>query len=340
MPLLPGLLLASFVLAPPATITAKPPAPKPTAKPTPAPVKLPADVIARVGDHDITRAELLETLSAVGVRDAVTQWLQQKIAIEREAKRLKVTLTDAELQKKALEEREKVVQNAIRATGNPMTFDQVQQTFGVTLPEMEYRIRLNLLANKTYDAFLLTQIPPIAGKRKLAHILIATIPLQGGAVPMSPEEQKKKDDDALAKMQQIAADIKAKKITFEQAAAKFSDDKGPDGRGSASRGGTLPYTQRGVYDPAFEKAGWALGKSGDVTAPIKSQFGWHLIKLVRKGEEATPAEKAAYTQDFLKAEKADPRGYTTWLNTLIRKQSVAYNLDFQLVPKAGGKRKR
>jgi hypothetical protein len=338
MPLFPGLLLASLVFAPPAaSIAAKPPAPKP--KPTPAPIKLPADVAARVGDHDITRDELMDSISSVGVRDAISQWLQQKIAIEREAKKFKVTLSDAELAKKLLTEKEKVVQNAIQATGNPMTFAQVQTTFGVTVPEMEYRIRLNLLANKTYDAFLLTQVPPIAGRRKLAHILIATIPLQGGAVPMTPEEQKKKEDDALAKIQQIQADIKAKKMTFEQAAAKFSDDKGPDGRGSASKGGALPFTQRGVYDPAFEKAGWSLGKSGDVSAPIKSQFGWHLIKLIRKGEEATPAEKYAYSQETIAAAKADPRGYTTWLNGLIRAQAVTYNLDFQLVPKKAKGRK-
>ena len=332
MPLLPGLLLASLVLAPPsASISAKPPAPKPT--PPPAPLKLPADVAARVGGHDITRAELMDSLSQVGVRDAITQWLQQKIAIEREAKKFKVALTDAELAKKLLSEKEKVVQNAIQATGRPMTFAEVQTTFGVTLPEMEYRIRLNLLANKTYDAFLLTQVPPIAGRRKLAHILIATIPLTGGAVPMTPEEMKKKEDDALAKIQQIQADIKAKKLTFEQAAAKFSDDKGPDGRGSASKGGALPFTPRGVYDPAFERAGWALGKAGDITAPVKSQFGWHLVKLIRKGEEATPVEKFAYTQETISAVKADPRGYTAWLNGLIRAQAVTYNLDFQLVPK-------
>ena len=335
MPLLSGLLLASLAFAPPTPIPARPPAPKPTPKPapTPAPVKLPADVVARVGEHDITRAELMEALSAVGVRDAITQWLQQRVAIEREAKKLKVTLTDAELAKKTTEEKEKVVQNAIRATGHPMTFSEVQQTFGVTLTEMEWRIRMNLLANKTFDAFLLAQVPPIAGKRKLAHILLATIPLQGGAVPMTPEEQKKKEEDALAKLQQIQADIKAKKITFEQAAAKFSDDKGPDGRGSASKGGALPFTQRGVLDPAFEKAGWALGKAGDVSGPVKSQFGWHLIKLIRKGEEATNAERAVYVQEMVQGQKTDPRAYTGWLNNLVRSQPVLYNLDFQLVPK-------
>ena len=341
MCIVPSLLLTSLLFAPPAssTISAKPPAPKPS----PAPVKLPADVVVRIGTKDVNRAELMEALGAVGVRDAVTQWLQQKVALEKEAKRLHVTVTDAEVKTKTAEEKDKVVQSAIRAVGRPMTFAEVQRTFGVTIPEMEWRIRMNLLANKTFDAFLSSQVPPLSGKRKLAHILIATIPLQGGAVPLTPEDAKKKDDDARVKIDGILADIKAGKITFEKAAAQFSDDKGPDGKGSASQGGLLPFTPRGAFDPAFEKAGWSLEKAGDISQPVKSQFGWHLIKLVRKGESATPAELSSYKAEFLKSAKADPRAYTGWLNGVVRAQPVLFNLDFQLVPggakgKAKGKK--
>ena len=338
MPIVSSVLLASLLFAPPATasISAKPPAPKAPPKVAPPP-KLPADTVVRIGDRNVSRAELMECLAAVGVRDAVTTWLQQKVALEREAKRLHVSVSDAEVKTKTVEEKDKVVQSAIRAVGHPMTFSEVQQTFGVTLPEMAWRIRMNLLANKTFDAYLDAQVPPLKGRRKLAHILIATIPLQGGAVPLTPEDAKKKDDEAHAKILGILADINAKKITFEKAAAQFSDDKGPDGKGSASQGGALPYTPRGAFDPAFERAGWALGKAGDISTPIKSQFGWHLIKLVRKGEDALPLEISAYKQEFLKATKADNRAYTAWLNSIVRAQPALFNLDFQLTPKGKSK---
>jgi hypothetical protein len=332
MALTPGLLLAAFLCAPPASIPAKPPTPKP------APVlKLPADTVARAGGKDITRNDLMEALAAVGVRDSVMQWLNQKVALEKESKRLGVILTDAEVKKKLEEEKAKVVENAIRQIGEPMTFDDVRRRFGVTLAEMEWRIRLNLLATKTYDKYLETQVPGLKGQRKLAHILIATIPLNGGAPPMTPEEAKTRDEEAKKKIEGILADIKAGKLTFEKAAMQFSDDKGPDGRGSATQGGGMPFASKGVFDPTFADGGWSLAKAGDITPPIKSRFGWHLIKLIRKGEEATPAELTAYRKEYVALAKADQRQFPQWLNNLIRSQSLIFNTDFQLVPKKGKK---
>jgi hypothetical protein len=293
-------------------------------------------VVARVGDREISRDELMEALGALGVREIVTQWLQQRIAVEKEARRLGVVLPDAEVRAKLEEEKTRVVTNAVQATGKPMTFAEVQSRFGVTLPEMEWRVRLNLLARRTYEKSLESQVPSLAGQRKLAHILIATVPLRPGAQPPTPE-------DALKKLEGILAEIKSGKITFEKAAAQFSDDKGPDGQGSATRGGAMPYVGKGAFDPAFEKAGWALSKPGDLSAPVKSQFGWHLIKLIRKGEDATPPERAQYKASYIQAQREDQRSFTAWLNGLIRGQELRFNTDFQLQPKrkaAASRRRR
>jgi hypothetical protein len=335
MPLTPGLFLAAFLLAPPAgSIAAKPPVPK--AAPV---VKLPSSVVARSGGTNITRDDVMEALMAVGVRDVVMQWLNQKVALEKESKRLGVVLTDAEVKIKLDEEKGKVVENAIRQIGEPMTFDDVRRRFGVTLQEMEWRIRMNLLATKTYDKYLETQVPTLKGQRKLAHILVATISLNGGAPPMTPEEAKAREEEAKKKIEGIAADIKSGKLTFEKAAAQFSDDKGPDGRGSASKGGGMPFAGRGVFDPAFEKAGWSLGKTGEVSVPIKSSFGWHLIKLIRKGEDATPAELSTFRQEYVTMAKADQRLFPQWLNNLVRNQNLAFNTEFQLVEKKTKKKR-
>ncbi|MGN4868922.1 peptidylprolyl isomerase [Aeromonas caviae] len=49
---------------------------------------------------------------------------------------------------------------------------------------------------------------------------------------------------------------------------------------SAKKGGELDWFEKGVMDPAFEKAAFALDKAGDLSAVVKSPFGFHIIKLL------------------------------------------------------------
>ncbi|MDX1698236.1 MAG: peptidylprolyl isomerase, partial [Thiohalobacterales bacterium] len=60
---------------------------------------------------------------------------------------------------------------------------------------------------------------------------------------------------------------------FAELAAEHSED------GAASRGGELGYFGRKKMVPEFEKAAFALEKEGDISGPVKTQFGYHLVKL-------------------------------------------------------------
>lgn len=101
-----------------------------------------------------------------------------------------------------------------------------------------------------------SEIANLAEQRDAAHILI-----EGD------------DDAAKKKIEEIKARIDAGE-DFAALAKEFSQDPG-----SAANGGDLGYAGPGVYDPAFEEALYAL-KQGEVSAPVKSPFGWHLIKLL------------------------------------------------------------
>lgn len=95
------------------------------------------------------------------------------------------------------------------------------------------------------------------------------------------------DDQARVKIEQIAADIKSGKVSFADAAKQFSQDPG-----SANQGGDLGWAAVDIYDPAFRDALMKLNR-GQVSAPVHSSFGWHLIELLdtRKVDKTDAAQK-------------------------------------------------
>jgi len=81
------------------------------------------------------------------------------------------------------------------------------------------------------------------------------------------------DETAQAKLALIQQRLK-QGDDFAAVATEFSQDTG-----SASEGGDLGLFQRGVMDPAFEEAVFSMTKVGEVGEPVKTEFGYPLIKL-------------------------------------------------------------
>ena len=100
------------------------------------------------------------------------------------------------------------------------------------------------------------QIANLSEQRRAAHILI-----EGS------------DPNAKSTLEDISKRLQAGE-DFAALAKEFSQDPG-----SASEGGDLGFAGRDVYDPAFEEALYAL-QEGQVSAPVQTEFGWHLIKLL------------------------------------------------------------
>ncbi|EAW8094599.1 peptidylprolyl isomerase SurA [Salmonella enterica] len=95
------------------------------------------------------------------------------------------------------------------------------------------------------------------------------------------------DQQARLKLEEIAADIKSGKTTFAAAAKEYSQDPG-----SANQGGDLGWATSDIFDPAFRDALTKLHK-GQISAPVHSSFGWHLIELLdtRKVDKTDAAQK-------------------------------------------------
>lgn len=299
----------------------KPAPKKPAAVKPPAPIRLPAGVVARVNNRDVTRGELIDLLNRTGARETV-QKLVQMAVLQEEARKAGVTVTAAEVAEQVRAEKNRIVSSMMQQTGAPLSFAEISQRYGLTEAEIEWTVRLQLLGRKAFGKQVEREVPPLENQIKAAHILLLTIPQPGpdGKQP-SAEEQAKKEADARKKLEEIVADIKAGKTTFEDAARKFSDDKT-----SAVDGGALPwFAKNGMMVPEFENAAFALAKPGDLSGIVKTQYGFHVLKLIKTGKSATAAEKRKYKDDEVaKIVGGGPR-FQQWLSAAVQKATITLN---------------
>lgn len=103
----------------------------------------------------------------------------------------------------------------------------------------------------------------------VSHIMISD---KKGARDFNPEER----------INEIATMLKQGE-SFESLAKQFSDDKN-----SAIHDGQLkPFSKGDLRSEKFEEAAYALENRGDISEPIKTDFGWHIIRLDKKLEPQT-----------------------------------------------------
>ena len=117
---------------------------------------------------------------------------------------------------------------------------------------------------------------------KARHILIAF----KGSPAAQPEKPELTEEQAKAKAEDIRKQLVGG-ASFEELAKKESDDVG-----SGSRGGDLGEFGPGQMVPEFEKAAFEA-KVGDLTPVVRTQFGYHVIKVDEHG--STPFEQVKAT---------------------------------------------
>lgn len=111
---------------------------------------------------------------------------------------------------------------------------------------------------------------PARGEVHVAHIMV------------KPKAEANGEMNAETKIREIHQKIVSGESTFEEMASKYSDDAS-----SAKKGGELPWFGTGKMVLEFEEASFNLKKDGDISEPVKSDFGWHIIK--RLGYKPLPA---------------------------------------------------
>jgi peptidyl-prolyl cis-trans isomerase SurA len=123
------------------------------------------------------------------------------------------------------------------------------------------------------------------GEVKVAHIMVAS-------PENSTDEQKQK---AKEKIMDIYAKIQQGE-SFDTLARKFSDDQN-----SARNNGELSWFGLGtMMVPEFEETSFSLVNKGDISKPVKTLYGWHIIKLI----DSKPVQEFEKARNDLKTKIA------------------------------------
>jgi len=121
----------------------------------------------------------------------------------------------------------------------------------------------------------------------------------------------------------VASEDEAKKLAEQVKKGgdfeKLAKDKSTD-KGSGANGGELGWFTKERMVPEFAEAAFKM-KKGDISAPIKTEFGWHIIKV----EDRRPVQVASFdeTKESLKGELAN-KSVQTYVEALLKKSDIKY----------------
>lgn len=274
-------------------------APAPNAQPapqTPAKAQPPVDptkVILTQGDVTVTAGEFNAAVSTLPPQYAAAladPSLKKRIADQI----VQVKLLAAEARKRGLQDKPQVKQQIEMQTDETLVNALAHEMQG---NENEKEDRAYFDANKSsFDDV------------KARHILIRT---PGSPVPVEPGKKELTDAEAKAKADQIEQRL-AKGEDFATIAKAESDDKG-----SGIKGGDLGTFAPWKMDATFSKAALGLQKN-QVSQPVKTQFGYHIIQLL---------EDQPRTFDQAKAEVGEAR-WSQLVSSLKKQGKPEYDPTF------------
>lgn len=126
--------------------------------------------------------------------------------------------------------------------------------------------------------------------------------------------------DVKRRLEEFKIRIEAGQVEFATLARLHSVDP------SGSRGGDLGWVYPGDTVAEFERAMNAL-KIGELSAPVQSPFGWHLIQVNERRTEAASADRSRQGARQALRERKGEEAYQDWLRQLRDKTYVEYRLE-------------
>jgi peptidyl-prolyl cis-trans isomerase C len=263
------------------------------------------DVIVRLLGETITEKQILSTINQLAARaqqaqQATPQQLQQKdVFFYKDALETligSVLLKNEGKAKNIVADKAKIdgtYQSLKGQFPNEDAFQKAMQGQGLTEPEVRKSIEDNLIIQTVLEPVLQAipattdadiqkfydENPKYFEGTDQAHAAHIFMRVDKAATP----EQKA---GIKQKLEGVRGDIENKKITFAEAAAKYSDDSK-----SSQTGGDLGVLRRGDLVLPLETAIFSA-KAGTLTPVVETEFGFHVISVI----EVKPASKTPLAQ--------------------------------------------
>lgn len=249
----------------------------------------------------------------VQLQKQAIDFLIQRAEFEKEAEALGITIADADVEKRLTELKDQYFQ------GEDATYQEELAKQNLTEADIRADIKAQLISERIFEDVTKDQTVTDADVRKyfdenkeqfttpesreVAHILV---------------DSKKLANDIYQQLQDGG--------DFAALAKEYSTDTA-----SAEEGGKLT-DERGSFVPAFEEVAFSLD-TGEVGKPVKSEFGWHVIKALDATKPETTStfdEVASSIKEQLLQEKRNS-AMNDWVAELQTKYAnqIAYAVGFE-----------
>ncbi|MDQ0244128.1 foldase protein PrsA [Bacillus fengqiuensis] len=247
------------------------------------------EVVARVDGKTINKDQLYDLLVQQGGEAALDSLIDQAV-IEKEAEKQKIDIAEKDIEKelKVLEE----------SYGGEEALKEAMETSGISLADVKKDLSLNLIIEKLLESRISVTEEEMttyfdenkesfatAEQVKASHILV-----EDGATAKKVKDKLAGGEDFSALAKEYSTDTTTKE-----------------------QGGDLGFFAKGEMVAEFEEAAFSLNPN-EISEPVKTEYGYHIIKLVEKQEakEANYEESKSEIKEQLISEKMQTE-YATWL---------------------------
>jgi foldase protein PrsA len=240
-------------------------------------------------------------------------YLVQNQVIKEKAAEMKVTVTD-----KAFQERMKQI---VQQVGGQKKLDKLLKEQAVTQPQLEEQLRAQMLQDAVQQ-------------KVYADIKISDADLQKYFDNPDNKAQFDVPESVDARHVLVKTKAEAEKVrallaaddsdaNWKKVAKEYSTDPG-----SKDSGGSLGNFPKGRMVKPFEDTAFAL-KVGELSEPVKTQFGYHVIEVTKKtqGNEQTFEEAKSTIEQQLKYQK-QATAWEDWIKEAMKVAGVVYAAGF------------